>query len=642
MIHDREHRQAWLFVAGVAFAACCACGSAGKSSTGPDSAVSETEVAPSDAAELLDDAVDATRADATRPAPGFDGCPGGTARRLDGVCAPVSEPSTFEGRLCAFPAAEGRVLRVDASVQVEGDGSADSPFATLSAAVAAASNGTTIQLGPGTYAGGVLLPSGVAVVGTCAKEVEVVGPASGEAFAADAVTSVWIEGIRIRGAGTALRGFLSKDIRLRDVAIEDCGQGVHLSFSTAYVEGCEIRDLTASTPSTDQPDGVGLYVRDGSSVVLANSTVADNAGSGASIEQSELALLAGVQFQRNTGSHLVLGPGAHGVVEDVSFEDVRLTTSEGRATALLLSNTGALRVERSQFQGNPGADFFGTRLGPTTVLGCTMNDGGGLAVLLTEQPFELRDTDIRVAGEVALRIEESAGLVLGPGNRFSAPGDPQTGKGFAVAIIASKDIEFHDNEVEQVLSLGVLVDQSTGIRLHDNTIHDIGNSGVWIQRGSHASVEANTVRDTGRAGIGVSTNSQVAISGNTIEGVAAFGGDSFGVLVFEQAAARITGNLQPEPTGIMPSPEIAYGISNPSIPAVDAIGLPAGVAVELATNTTSSIAVGVAVQQLAAVTLVSVAPDNDFTDVPQEFTDALILQLPAALVIAPAAPIPLP
>jgi hypothetical protein len=60
---------------------------------------------------------------------------------------------------------------------VAGDGGPGAPFGTIAEAVALAMSGDVIAVASGTYAEALVLPDGVALVGACATQTIIEGPA---------------------------------------------------------------------------------------------------------------------------------------------------------------------------------------------------------------------------------------------------------------------------------------------------------------------------------------------------------------------------------------------------------------------------------------------------------------------------------
>lgn len=261
-------------------------------------------------------------------------CPEG-ALEVDGACV--------EG--CAAP--------TDVTVAVEpGAG-------TLSAAVAAASEGDVLGLAPGTYdePDGVELPVGLRIAGWCSEATVVLAGFDAPAFAAEDVdlalvdltvdggargvsvvgsvpTAVTLEGVVIRGAGTAgVRVAGDVDLTGTDLQVEDPIPG-----SAGYARGVSAqagaRVRLASSRVTGAVE-VGIFA-DGSSVELDDVTVsateASSSGIGRAVQgQSDSALVL-----RNV---LVDGAAEVGVLaleSDISMEggEVR-DTREGDAIAVL-------------------------------------------------------------------------------------------------------------------------------------------------------------------------------------------------------------------------------------------------------------------------------------------------------------------
>lgn len=96
------------------------------------------------------------------------GCPAGTFAWLDAPhCAPVDDCPAAPFRT------DGDALHVLADAPAGGDGSATRPFRRLGQALAVATPGATVALGPGTYAGAPVDTPDVRLLGRCAADTRV-------------------------------------------------------------------------------------------------------------------------------------------------------------------------------------------------------------------------------------------------------------------------------------------------------------------------------------------------------------------------------------------------------------------------------------------------------------------------------------
>ena len=211
---------------------------------GSEGAVEERDPGPEPVVEVCS-VGDVTLPDGTCLPPGLTAteCADGFAFDEQGGCAPVlpSEPcedgtTALPGDAACRPLAAcgddpwgfvageaGPVVHVDgATTSATSDGSVAAPFATISAAVAAAPPGAVVAVAAGEYAGALTLgDSPVTLWGRCPSMVTL-SVASGAAITIQGGAAVTVRGLAITGAGSGV-AIGAAEARLEDLWIHDLG-----------------------------------------------------------------------------------------------------------------------------------------------------------------------------------------------------------------------------------------------------------------------------------------------------------------------------------------------------------------------------------------------------------------------------------
>jgi hypothetical protein len=201
-----------------------------------------------------------------------------------------------------------------------GDGSAAAPFGTIGAAVAAASNGTTIALNGATFPESVTLPAGVTLLGACAEKT-VIAPASGI-------------GLSAPGGGA-----------VRDLTIEvTSGIGLGATGGALDVVGVAVRGGMISP----------ALLANGATALSAHRLVVSGGSPGIQIDGSATASIGTALI---TGS-VMRGVNAIGSATVDLFDtaiDGTLATPEAPATGLAATAQASVELSRSSIEGVQGA-----------------------------------------------------------------------------------------------------------------------------------------------------------------------------------------------------------------------------------------------------------------------------------------------
>lgn len=218
-----------------------------------------------------------------RPPPPASRCPRGLAPVLGTEeCAPLGEacpgednwPDEDELRRRGGGRA-GRILYV--APGGAGDGARQTPHGDPTIALAAAVPGDIVALGAGTYTGFFEVPEGVALLGSCARDVELVGVEGADAVVRAAATSVLIGELTATGPapGFVVRG---GDAMLRGLHADRSRRVGFLIGEGATVVGSDLR----ANPVLDETfdEGCGLDVSNGAVATLRRVSVEDAHGIG--------------------------------------------------------------------------------------------------------------------------------------------------------------------------------------------------------------------------------------------------------------------------------------------------------------------------------------------------------------------------
>ena len=172
-----------------------------------------------------------------------------TAMSALAAAASCGSPEACDG--VTFPTASGRVLRVSSQCgTANGTGSATVPFATISAALAAAQTGDTVVVAAGTYTESLDVKAGVNLVGAGATAVRV-QPKTGAAIAIKGTGATKISGIGVYNAvGFGIGISEGAEVVLQGVRVEKtvaAAQGTHLGYGVAAtgaksvsLQGCQL------------------------------------------------------------------------------------------------------------------------------------------------------------------------------------------------------------------------------------------------------------------------------------------------------------------------------------------------------------------------------------------------------------------
>jgi len=189
----------------------------------------------------------------------------GGCRRIGAACPAGEWPDGLP--------ADATVLRVRSGAPPGGDGSIESPFGTVAAAMAVAREGSVVALGQGTFDEHVELPRGVTLWGACVAGTTVSSSTADEHIGTidvggpDAV----VRDLRVGGArpGVSVNGAVPS-VRLEGVLIEGAsGFGIRVARGRLTGADVVVRDTGGLTDAGSL--GVGLWAGEGAQVELSAS-----------------------------------------------------------------------------------------------------------------------------------------------------------------------------------------------------------------------------------------------------------------------------------------------------------------------------------------------------------------------------------
>lgn len=480
------------------------------------------------------------------------------------------------------------VLYARRNVSPGGDGSLAAPFDNLPAALAAASPGTVIALAKETYAGRIVIPAGVTLIGACPRDTVIEEVNCCDATIRAGGPNVALQNLRVVSAEVAVLADPGP-VQLTDVVLEAPGprgwgvvarNGGAVTGSGVVIRGQgdeainanQAGRITLSRTVVEWAPYAVLAQHSGSSIQLQQTAIRDRPGSAFLTQvqavQGARLDLAGISIDRPHGVGLVISEVATASITDLVFADTLDETSSGDGGGLYVGSGARVGVERAYLVGNRGPQIYVegalTDLSLSDAVlrnGVAEPDGGiGGGVFVGEgSRAQIRRVLIeRNAGpglRVAARAQASLSDALVRGQRWPVPGVP-SGQGALVEGEARVDIErviVQDND-----RAGIEVHSGAFASMRDVSIvgqrvvdpNDAG-SGVGLSANGHASLEAHRVitRANARAGVRLAattaTLTDVHLSENGGRGT-----DEVGLFVVAEARL-IARSVQVEGEGVV-------------------------------------------------------------------------------------------
>ena len=385
---------------------------------------------------------------------------------------------------------------------------------TISAAIRAAADGSTITVAAGSYSESVTIDRDVTIV----------------AESADAVVELLANGgptLVVRTGNAVVRGLV---IRGPDPA----GVAVAVEGGALTMENCEITGGRVEAGGWARPTllrcrihdcaGAGLYATGDAQVLIVQSSVADIDGAGLVLAQSTSAKVSDTTISRVTSQGLSVRDAALAVLEncDIAETGAAGVAIEGAARLVLRSSrlrdlTGdGLCIQGGTAPAGP----------PSTV------DGAGAAGapdVAGTHAVELVDCTITRAGGNGLLTADWADLLA---RRCEVRAPAKAG----VCGTGAGQLHLFDCQIIDSTSTGLVVRGSTRLNAVDTTVTGAGANGVFLSDDSASVLTRCTVAQSSFTAVHLSTAATAHLAECTVTAT-----PEHGVRVTERGVLRVTG-----------------------------------------------------------------------------------------------------
>lgn len=559
------------------------------------------------------------------PQPCPAGCAVGEVPASGGACAPLEEPTWKCPKLfvavpepglqpwqvprcvpaaaaCGNDAfaglqdAPGRVF-VLAATSGPADGARAKPFATLTAAVAAAPPGGEVVVGEGIYPESILIDKPLTVRGRCPYLVAVVAQASGPALRVkgSAAQGVVVRDLSLGGSSFGLYVDASATVAAASLFVTDAtGGGLVAAKSGSLVVTDSV--VAGTTPGAPW-HGQGAWVTSGGQLTLTRVRLSHNhavgalvVGLGAAITATDVLvddMLPGAFGQWGRGFDIAEGanatltdvrivgvrdlglragePGTHVVADRLHVRHTRAQQADGKGGDALHVRDGALlRARHVRLTANRRAGVFASGAGAAVHL------GNAVVVATITEPGATQDS----AGVAA----ESGGLIIANGLEVAQTGGVglyANGKGARLTVHGGLVRDTLPSPTTGLAGYGAVAQKGgwltlAGVRLHHNrqigvSVHSSGSLGeladVTVTDTQGPTPEAN------QAGIGVKVSDGASCA---VNGVRVSRNAAAGIVVADAGSALLGQQLVVDRTESMKGSGAAgYGLSVRDGAAVD-------------------------------------------------------------------------
>lgn len=251
------------------------------------------------------------------------------------TCQRVGTDCTGDDWASGLPAG---VLFVKAQAAAGGTGTRAAPFASIAAAMAVATSGTTLALSKGTFVENVRLKAGVTLWGACVGQTVLQGPGG-----LSAITTLGLGGavrnLRVTGTGVGLTANPSgNSVELRGVVFDGTVGIAVLAGNRAVVTGEDVV-VRGTQPSAARGGGRGLDAEYGARITLSRVVLEGNAESAVTVAEPGSTVSLSDAVLRTT---VARGDGAMGfgatVRNQASLWLTRAVVEENREAALLVGS----------------------------------------------------------------------------------------------------------------------------------------------------------------------------------------------------------------------------------------------------------------------------------------------------------------
>ena len=393
-------------------------------------------------------------------------------------------------------------------------GSRPGCFTTIQAAVNAASDGDTIMIAPGTFAGGVTIDVSVTIKGAGAKETVIHGGGPvltiGQAFA-DSEPTVSISGVTMTGGVT------------------------HSSFAEVFVgPGVIARGGGISVPPS-------ANFGQGATVTIANSVITGNKAEPTTAIDSGLACPPDITITCINGD-LPFAPGAGGGINTfgpltltnttVSDNQVGGPVASDAGPAGIFSAQGGLTLENSSVTDNQAiavepngrfAENGGVFVGSGTLTVDNSRISGNNASLSASMPNDIQDGTLAIGGGMHLGGGVSPATITNTtisGNSISATNTVGDANAFSGGLHTDGTFELNNDVISNNTVTVATLDGSTGNAAGDSGAGEwagtVTNTRVFGNSVTASSVAGDAIADAG-ATIFAGTMANSAINDNHVQ-----------------------------------------------------------------------------------------------------------------------------
>ena len=386
---------------------------------------------------------------------------------------------------------------------------------TITAAIRAATDGSTVLVAAGSYAESVTIDRDVTIVAESADAVVELHASGGPALVVRTGNAT-VRGLVIRGSDPA---GVAVSVEGGALAMENC------EITTGRIEAggwarptllrCRIHDCA----------GAGLHATGDAQVLVAQSSVADIDGAGLVLSQSSTAEVSDTTISRVSGQGLYVRDAARAVLENCDIAETGGAGVATEGTARLVLQSSRLRDltgDGLYVQGGAAPD----RHPSSTVDGMgaagAPDDAGRHAV-------ELVDCTITRVGGNGLLTADGAD-VLARRCEVRAPGKA------GVCGTGAGALHLFDCQIIESTSTGLVVRGSTRLRAVDCTVTGAGGNGLFLSDDSASVLTRCTVAQSSFTAVHLSAAATADLAECTVTAT-----PEHGVRVTERGVLRITG-----------------------------------------------------------------------------------------------------
>ena len=480
------------------------------------------------------------------------------AQAISGTAQPQSRSAAkaASDQMEEVEAAQRRRLQGGGTLVVSKRPSRDE-FGSISQALRAASDGTTIEIMEGKYQEELLIERAITLAAAKSSSggfvrVEIQGTSVRPTLVCTASSSL-VRGVSLLhlsqvssegrectrcvdvGTGSLIleecdiTSVCGVGVVVRDAArlsayrcrVARCGQNGIFIFSQggALIDGCDVCEN--GFPGVGMDDSVDTVVR--------RCRIRHGKGDGIKIYGG-----SGIQLEKNDISH----NGQVGVsIEDGANPIVRENTiHDGNSCGISVLTGGCGLIEDNDIYCNAHPNVYVANSADPTVRSNQIHHSGSCGVTCVEDGLgTIEDNDIYCNQSVGLYIMNRANPVVRNNTIRDSDGD-----GVAVCFAGRGLIE--NNTVRGNVGIGILVESEAEPRISRNKIIDAFSDGIKVCQSGRGNIEANTIVGAGRgpsggSGIFITTGSNPAVKNNQVRECC-----TYGILVSDEATGKVERN----------------------------------------------------------------------------------------------------